>query len=344
MKRKILYIGAIGMSMSLLSAQTEAADSITVGWFGGNWGDAFQQCIATPFTEKTGIKVEPQIGTSTVNLAQLEQQKASPSMDVVWLDSGVSEVAYQSGVLDTIDPASVPNVANLVDGAAYSKDGKLFAVSTGYYALGIAYNTNEIKTPPSSWEDLWNKKYAGAVLFPSPANALGVPTLYFLNQVLSSDHNMDATFARLKALNAGLFFGSSGEASNAFQTGEVVIGAFNSAPTWDLNTKGVPIKFVIPKEGAWGGDVRAHLVKGAPHKSEAEKFINYALTKDASSCLARTLYLGPSVKGVVVDAKTAAKMPWGANGSVKDLKLLDWWKVNEQRADLVNRWNREVVQ
>jgi len=329
--------------VSAIACQAHAADSITVGWFGGSWGDAFQTCIATPFTAKTGITVVPEIGTSTVNLAKLRQQKSAPIIDAVWMDSGISELAYNAGVFDTIDTKAVPNIANLVDEAVYSKGGAVFAVSTGFYALGIAYNKREITTPPTSWEDLWKKDYAGAVLFPSPANAVGIPTIYFLNQVLTPGQNMDAAFEKLKALKAGLFFDSSGTAANAFQTGEVIIGAFNSAPTWDLNSKGVNIEFVVPKEGAWGGDVRVHLVKGAPNKALAEKFIDFALTQAASSCLAEKLYLGPSVKNVAVSPENRGKMPWGANGSVKDIKLLDWWDINEQRASLVERWNREIA-
>jgi putative spermidine/putrescine transport system substrate-binding protein len=329
--------------VSAIACQAHAADSITVGWFGGSWGDAFQACIATPFTAKTGITVVPEIGTSTVNLSKIEQQKSAPVIDAVWMDSGISELAYKAGVLDTIDAKAVPNIANLVDEAIYSKDGAVFAVSTGFYALGIAYNKTEIATPPTSWEDLWKEEYAGAVLLPSPANGLGVPTIYFLNEVLTPDHNMDATFEKLKALKAGMFFDSSGTAANAFQTGEVIIGAFNNAPTWDLNSKGVNVEFVVPKEGAWGGDVRVHLVKGAPNKALAEKFIDFALTKEASSCLADKLYLGPSAKDAEVSADSRKKMPWGADGSVKDLKFLDWWDVNEQRAGLVERWNREIA-
>ena len=320
-----------------------SAESITVGWFGGAWGAAFQACIADPFTKETGINVVPEIGTSTVNLSKLEQQKSQPILDVVWMDSGVSELAYNAGVLDKIDQAKIPNSKNLLPEANYKKDGSTFAVGTGYYAVGIAYNTDEVKTPPTSWNDLWRPEFAGAVLLPAPANSLGIPTVYFFNQVLTPGKDFNATFEKLKALKAGMFFESSGNAANAFQTREVVIGAYNSAPTWDLAAKGVKVGFTVPKEGAWAGDVRIHLVKGAPKKELAEKFMNYAVTKDAAICLADKLYLGPAVADSKLSTDTAKKMPWGENGSVKDLKFLDWWEINSKRAELVERWNREIA-
>ena len=83
---------------------------ITVAWYGGNWGDAFRACVAEPYTQATGVQVSPEVGTSTTTLAKLQQQKAAPTIDVAWLDGGISELAEQAGVLDTLDPAAIPNL------------------------------------------------------------------------------------------------------------------------------------------------------------------------------------------------------------------------------------------
>ncbi|MHA6844839.1 ABC transporter substrate-binding protein [Ralstonia syzygii] len=339
---KRMVMGGSVIAGSLL-AMNASAESVTIGWFGGNWGEAFSQCVAEPFTKATGIRVIPEIGTSTVNLSKLEQQRSAPAIDAVWMDSGVSELAMASGVIDTLDPARIPDMNSVVPEGVYKRDGNIFAVSTGFYAVGIAYNTKELKTPPNSWNDLWRADMANELTFPSPANALGVPTVFFLNAINNQPGGMDATFKKLKALKASQFYDSSGAAANALQSGEVVAAVFNSAPTWDLNDRGLPLAFVAPKEGAWGGDVRLHLVKGARNKAAAEKFISAAITPEASACLAKKLYLGPSVKNVKVSPDVARKLPWGATGSVKDLKFLDWWEINKQRAALVDRWNREIA-
>lgn len=339
---KLILLGAVVATGSSFAVNA-SADSVTVGWFGGNWGEAFNQCVGEPFTKATGIKVIPEIGTSTVNLSKLEQQRAAPAIDAVWMDSGVSELAMASGVIDTLDPTQIPNLANVVPEGIDKRDGSIFAVSTGFYAVGIAYNTKEVKTPPTSWSDLWRPDIASELTFPSPANALGVPTIFFLNAIGNQSGGMDGTFKRLKAMNASQFYDSSGAAANALQSGEVTAAVFNSAPTWDLSDRGLPLAFVVPKEGAWGGDVRLHLVKGTRNKTAAEKFINAAITPEASACLAKKLYLGPSVKDVKVSPEVARKLPWGANGTVKNLKFLDWWAINKQRAALVDRWNREIA-
>ena len=73
------------------------------------------------------------------------------------------------------------------------------------------------------------------------------------------------------------------------------------------------------------------------------KFINQALTPEASGCLAEKLYLGPSVKNVTVKPETARKLPWGETGSVKNLQLFDWAEINGLRSRVVDEWNRQIA-
>jgi len=327
-----------------LFAPLAAAERITVAWYGGNWGDAFKACVADPFTKATGIAVTPEVGTSTTTLAKLQQQKGAPTIDVAWMDGGISELAQAAGVLDSLDPAQVPNLAHVLPQAIYRQAAQAYAVGTGYYSLGLTYSTKEVKAPPKSWKDLWKPEYAGAIAVPSPANSAGVPFVFFMAKVWGVDlKNLDPLYERLAKLDTALFFDSSGAATNAFQSGEAVIGAHFNVGAWDLIDKGLPIGFTVPQEGVWATDARLHLVKGAPNKAAAQKFIDTALTPAASNCLATKLYLGPSVQGVTVAPETARKLPWGEKGSVADLRLLDWNEVNARRAEITDAWNRKVA-
>jgi putative spermidine/putrescine transport system substrate-binding protein len=330
----------VAAALSPASAQ----EALHVAWYGGNWGDAFKACVADPFTKMTGVQVVPEVGTSTVTLAKLQQQKSAPTIDVAWMDGGVSELAQAAGVLDPITERGVPNLSKTLPQAIYKDAVGIYAVGTGYYSLGLTYSTKEIKTPPASWNDLWKPEYADAVTIPSPSNSSGVPFLFFLHKIWNAPAgDFKPVFAKIKTLKASLFFDSSGAASNAFQSGEAVIGAHFNVGAFDLIAKGLPIGFTVPKEGVWATDARLHLVKNAPRKALALKFIDTAQTAEASKCLAEKLYLGPSVKDVTVAADVARKLPWGEKGSVDNLYLLNWNEVNAKRAELVDTWNREIA-
>jgi len=336
---------AILIASGLMSHTVLAQEkSITVAWYGGNWGEAFRACVADPYTKATGVRVNADVGTSTTTLAKLQQQKSAPTIDVAYMDGGISELAQAAGVLDSLDPAGIPNMKNLLKQAVYTSGGSTYAVGSGYYSLGLTYNTREVKTPPASWQDLWKPEYAGAVAIPSPSNSSGVPFVLFLAKVFGVDaDNLDPLFARLSKLDTALFFDSSGAATNAYQSGEAIIGAHFNVGAWDLIDKGMPIGFVVPKEGAWATDARLHLVKNGPNKQAAQQFIDTALTPDAASCLATRLYLGPAVQGVKVADDVARKLPWGATGSVDNLALFDWSMVNAKRAAITDAWNRQVA-
>lgn len=330
---------------SAAASSMAQASEVRVAWYGGNWGEAFKTCIADPFTARTDIRVIPEIGTSNTTLAKLRQQQARPTIDVAFLDGGISEIAQADGLLAELDPAAVTNMALLHPEAIY-RDGQqqAFAVGAGYYSLGLTYNTSEITKAPESWEALWDPAYAGAVIVPSPANSAGVPFVVFLASISQTPlTDLSPVYQKLRRLDVTTYFDSSGSASNAFQSGEAVIGAHFNVGAWDLADKGLPIGFTVPKEGVWATDARLHLVKDAPQSENGKQFINQALTPEAASCLAERLYLGPAVKDAVVPEAVAAKMPWGPTGSIANLNLLDWTEVNSLRASITDAWNREVA-
>ena len=342
--KKISSLTALAVSL-FCGATLAQSNEVRVAWYGGNWGDAFQTCIADPYTKATGIKVVPEIGTSNTTLAKLRQQKDRPLIDVAFLDGGVSELAEADGLLRPIDASKVANLDNLETPSVYkSGSGDVFAGSIGYYSLGITYDKREVESPPQSWDDLWKDDYAGAVIIPSPANSSGIPFIVFLANIWNVPmSDLAPVYERLKKLDVAAYFDSSGAASNAFQSGEAVIGAHFNVGAWAMIDAGLPIGFSVPKEGVWATDARVHLVKGSPNPDAAEQFINQAFTPESAACLAKNLYLGPAVKGVEVDASVREKMPWGDGGSIENLNLLNWSEINQLRAPITDAWNREVA-
>lgn len=345
MKNNGIFL-SVALSALMASASVASAQSskLTVAWYGGNWGDAFQACVAQPFTAATGIEVVADIGTSSTTLAKLQQQAGTPTIDVAYMDGGFSELADAAGVLDAIDTAGIPNAAHLIDGATYRAGDRVYALGSGYYSLGLTYRTDSIPQAPTSWNALWDDAHAGAVTIPSPNNSAGIPFIYFVNRITGgTPDDFEPTLKRLADLDVAMFFDSSGAASNAFQSGEVVIGAHFNAAAWALIDAGLPVGFVVPEEGVWATDVRLHLVKGSQNTEAAQRFIDTAISAEASRCLAERLYLGPAVDNVTLPADVSRKLPWGAAGSIKDLLLLDWNDVNARRAQLTEAWNRQVA-
>jgi len=344
-KRWGIAILAASIALTSGAATGRAAEGLTVAFYGGSWGDTIQKCIVQPFSKTTGIRVTPEPGVSSVTIAKLRQQKGHPVIDVAWLDGGISELAAAEDLVAPIDPKKVPNVAEMIPEGIYrNAKGQIYALSTGFYALGLVYNTQQIKLKPTSWLDLWKPAYDGAVTVPAPDNAMGIPFILAINRMEGGTlDNLQPGLKKLKALKVSSFFDTSGGADDSFQSGQAIIGAHYAQAAWALADKGLPIGYAVPKEGAPAGDIRVHIVKGTDRLAEAEQFVNYAISRPAATCMSENLYVGPATKGVVLDAKARQRMPWGPDGSVKSLALTDWNAINPLREKITQMFNREVI-
>jgi putative spermidine/putrescine transport system substrate-binding protein len=340
MKRMTILMSSVAFLSGAGMAQ--AAESLNVSAYGGSWGDALASCIFAPFEAETGISVVVEPSASSVTLSKLQAEAASPVTDVAWMDGGVSELARDSGVVAAIDPTLAPGLANVIEQAQYKTvGGDIYAVGNGYFAVGIVYNSDEITTPPTSWEDLWNPDYAGRVILPSAVNSIGVPILAAFNDLAGGTlEDLTPAVDKMSSLEPALFFDSSGVANSGFQTGEGVIGAHYATQAFTMADSGLPIAYAIPKEGAMASDIRVHIVKGTQHSEAAHKLVDFAVQPTQAGCLAAALQVGPATSGVDLSAEVAARMPWGPNGSVADLDVADWSAINAHRDALTETWNR----
>jgi putative spermidine/putrescine transport system substrate-binding protein len=105
----------------------------------------------------------------------------------------------------------------------------------------------------------------------------------------------------------------------------------------------LPITFVVPKEGAPANDIRVHIADGTKNLDAALAFVNYTVSDEAMNCLAEKLYVGPPIKQVKIGEQAKARMPWGADGSVKNLAIPNWDAINAKRQALTETWNRQVA-
>jgi putative spermidine/putrescine transport system substrate-binding protein len=344
--RKAIFVFFLVCQFLVIGTLSYGQDkgSLTVAVYGGEWGDAISKAMFKPFEAKFGVKIIPEPGVSTVTIAKLKQQKGNPLIDVAWLDGGVSELALDDDLLEMIDPKTIPNLRNVINEAIYkTKSGGIFSVGGGFYSFGVVYNTEKVKAKPTSWLDLWKPEFAGKVTIPSPATAMGVPFIILISQIKGgSIENVTPGFDLIKKLDVAAYFETSGAGTNMFQAGEVVIGAHYSAAAWYMADKNLPITLAIPKEGAPAGDIRMHIVKGSKNKALAEKFIDFAVTPEAQKALSEILYLAPVAKGTQLNPTAKERMPYGAEGSIKNLKFYDWQVLNAKRPEIVERWNKEI--
>ncbi|MFD9949034.1 ABC transporter substrate-binding protein [Nonomuraea sp. NPDC059023] len=342
-----LLVSACG---NVIDAQNQAKSGedhgggklLRVAIFGGSWEKGIRQSVIAPFEKETGIRVQAEIGTSTVTLGKLRQ--SPDAVDVALLDSGISEAARAEKLVAALPEDKIPAMSELADRAKLRDRDGVWALTMGYWALGLAYNSEKVKTPPGSWEDLWAPANAGKVAIPAPATTGGLPLALLAAGQLEAKGGADITpgLTRLSDLNAVSFFDSSGAASNLLQSGEVAIAAHYNSGAWPLADQGLPMKWVAPKEGALAADSRWHVTAKAHNTEAAYKFLDFASRKQAQEGLVKTLYLAPASTTAVIPASVRERMPYGPDGSLDDLRYVDWDMVNENKAKWTDAWTRTV--
>jgi len=351
-RRHARTIAGCALAIAIVGAApvaTQAAETVihSTGYT-GVWFDAQKACVFGPFNDQyraEGLSVVADPGLSSTTLVRLRTERSSPTLDVAWLDGGISEQAWKDGVLGAIDPKVVTNVANMVPQGVYKGDGgDIYALSAGYYAQGMFYNPKAVKDKPDSWWDLWKPEFAGRSIFPSPAQAPFVPTIVFLNKLLGGTiTNLDPVMTKFAKLKVSQYYDATGVVQAALASGDILIGSYYVNVAWALADTGLPVQPFTPKEGVPAGDIRVELVKGAPHKLDAEKFINFAVSDKALNCLAEKLYLGPPLKHPQLSEHAKERMPWGPNGSIENLAVPNWNEINDHRAEVIDQWNRRVI-
>jgi putative spermidine/putrescine transport system substrate-binding protein len=299
-----------------------------------------------PFAAKNNVQVRSEEGISAVTLAKLRQQKDDPQFDLVIMDRGVSDLAIREGLVEPIPVAALTNKDQVFEEALIKdKDGRITAVAMVYWAIGIAYNRNEIKQPPQSWLDLAKPEYKGKLGIYSPDNSIAVPLLVTLARLQGGGpDNMDPAFRMMAQLRDGaVFFGGSTAGANLLVTGEVAIATLASTEVWKAQDQGHPIEFAIPKEGVIAQDIRIHLVKGAKNREAAIKLVDYTLSLEAQQEITKRLLTSPANKNVKVAPELEKKLPWGAGGNISNLILVDANVILDNRERWIRRWNQEVA-
>lgn len=340
-------VAAAGLAVLVVAQNVVAQETLSVGGLsGGIWAESFRTALIGPFGQQFKVQTKSEEGISAVVLAKLRQQKGNPQFDVVFMDRGVSDLAIREGLVEPISASVQANAPDVIP-EAFIKNarGDITAVALVYWGAGLAYNEKQIKNPPKSWLDLTNPEYKGKLAIYSPENSIAIPMLVTLSELQGGGpSNMDPAFNMMKGLakEGTVFFAGSPAGANLLANGEAQVAVLASTNVWELQSKGLPIKFVVPKEGVIGQDIRMHIVAGTKNKALAEKFITFAISKQPQEEVAKRLLTAPVNTKTQLPPDVDARLPWGPHGSIKNLRLVDGNVILDNREAWITRWNKEV--
>lgn len=283
--RRAGLAGASLAGAGVLAARPRpAAAAGTVNWLA--WGGHVEPQGLKAFFDRSGIRVN-HIGMAG-NAETFAKLKLSGTAQYDLFEAdGLWPVRYhQEGMIEPIPLDSIPNVAKHVYPefkripALQVAGGAGLMVPWGWNPTVLVYNRNKIKTPPTSYEVLLDKKYKGHVgfsdqhefLWPVAAYLLGYDPFRMNKEQLARARDILIQIKR----NAPTISKGWNEQLRLYVEETVWIGLSSPGRALTIQSSGgPPMGTETPKEGYVGWIDGDMLVKGTKSKDAALAWLDH---------------------------------------------------------------------
>jgi putative spermidine/putrescine transport system substrate-binding protein len=296
-----------------------------------NWGG-----VTKAYLKKTGVVVPPDMKGSSPTMAALEVERSNAKADCAYYSGAIGYQAASKGLHDSYKPKGWEKIpAGLKD-----PNGTWWTVHTGHIAILVNTAALKGKPVPHSFADLLKPIYKGLIVYDDPRfNGTGFTFVSGINAVLGGGKDQKAGFDYLKKLDANILKYAKENSYNELMRGEIPI--WINADGNGLKAKNVdkaPIEVVIPSEGTITMPLVMGLVKGAPHKEAAKKYLDWLLTNEAQLLMAESFF--QPVMPVKLDSSLQAKFP--PKSAYSRAKVLPLDQLAAQADSTKKRWEKEI--
>ena len=332
-----------GAALVLAQARTARAQDreLVIITYGGKLQEPHRWLADRIEKRHPGLKIRLVPSESQDVVAQIKAAQGASPYDTMPNDEPPHLIGIKDGYIQKARPERIANYANAYPEFVRKSQG--YGVPVTYSLIGLAYNTQLIKTAPTSWADLWRPEYKGLVGIPRASSNLGLGFLAMVAKLNGgAEDQLDPAFRRVKELKP-VVGRSPSILTQLLERAEVGI-----APLWNndaaaLADKGMPIRFVKPDPGPVAVISFFSEITGTRHPDLVQEWLNDVLSVEYQALAAdRPYYFGPTVRGVPVPEAARPYTP-ATPEEVLRLQTIDWTKIAPVRGQIVDRFDRELA-
>jgi len=254
-----------------------------------------------------------------------ERQSGKITADILW-HSEVPDF-YQlkkEGVWEKY----VSPEAKAVESTVKDPDGFFTPARLG--TLGIAYNTKKITAPPKGWQDMLDPRFKDGFAIANPAlSGTAMMSVAMIVNTFGWDY-----IQKLRANGAKMGAGS-GQVVDDTASGDFKASLAPDYIAIDKIEKGATMGIVFPKEMLVVPSPIA-IFKGTPNLKAAQKFVDFLLSKEGQTIVAREGTL-PIRADVSVDKKHGLPP---ADEAVKRAMKVDYLKVMDEKEAIIQKFQQ----
>jgi spermidine/putrescine transport system substrate-binding protein len=270
-----------------------------------NWDGYMPPDLLANFTRDTGIEAELALHATNDEIVAKVQAVKGTGYDVLFISSPYVEALGQQGLLAELDPAKIPNLANLYPEArnlTYDPGNKLSA-PYAWGTTGLCYRSDVLKAEPTSWMDMLQpvdslKKRITMLATERWLMAAGQKALGYSVNTTNADE-LAKTKELLIAAKKNLIDYDDTTFFQKLLTGDAdLVHAWDGWCNYGI-AENKAIKFVVPKEGSDMWVDTMVVTAASENKDAAYAFINYVLQPEVHRWAAENiLYKVPNQKAM----------------------------------------------
>lgn len=335
--RRGWWLGTVVVVLAL--ATSAAAQSNTLVLYGSPDRD-WVAAVAAKFEKDTGLKVQWIRASSNEMYARIEAEKANPKGDV-WF-GGTGDPHFDAAEKGLTEPYCPKNFNELRE---WMRDPIGNCRTIGLYAGPLGWAVNEEllkkmgKPMPKTWDDLAKPDYKGLIAVANP-NTSGTAYTTLVTILLMQGEAKGWDYLARMHQNVAQYTKSGSAPGQLAGRGEVAIAIVFLHDAVMFANEGFPVKAVAPADGTGYEIGGLSLIKGAPNKENAKRFIDWALTPE-------TQLIAKDFRSFQLQSNKNTPLPEVVKKqgvdfeSVKTIKYDFMW-ASKNRDQILKRWTEQV--
>lgn len=251
-----------------------------------NWGDYIGEDVIAEFEDQYDCKVNYEMFEQNEDMyTKLKTVKGT--YDVVIPSDYMIERMIKEDMLAELDKENIPNLQHIID-YCLNRDfdpGNKYSVPYMWGTVGIIYNTKMVDAPITGWKDLWDKKYEkNLFMMNSVRDSMGIALLlcgYDMNS--RNEQEIEAAKEKLIEQKPLVLAYTGDEVKDKMVAGEAAMAVCYSGDAITMIEQNPDLDYVIPEEGSnlWFDNMC--VMKDAPNKELAEKFIDFMCSEEIAA-------------------------------------------------------------
>lgn len=289
----------LALAFALLSTPAFAAEELKVY----HWFEYIPPELVSKFEAETGIKVT--IDTYDSNEAMLANLKAGRlgQYDVAVPGDYMVKIMADQGLLDSFTPDELPNFGNIQDEwiDVPFDPGRKHSIPYQWGSTAFSVNRDVYKGDINTLAILFNppEELKGRInMLDSQGEVLALASMYMgIPQCTQDRDQLKALMAMLLEAKPNWASFGSDIAKDVLVSGDVAAGMIYNGFSAKARAEGANVEYAYPKEGAvvWMDNVV--LLKNAPNRENALKFMNFLLEPENAAAVTNYAAYTAGVKG-----------------------------------------------